>query len=347
MRVFWDTRARHFAQNPYIGLLQSALPDEIEVVAFSWRRALCGRYDLVHVHWPEYLLRPRGTPRSRVAQALMLIWIFRMWITRKPVIRTVHDREPWIRLSGSEHLLLRMLKYLYKGRIWLTPPELSSDLPAADDVVIPHADYTIWTKSISTLEPKGTQAADPSDHQLTLLCFGVLRPYKRFEDVIRAVLELDSTDPEIVLHIVGGAPDPAYAEMLMALAGQSSRVAVSATRASDAQLATELARCSLVVVPYESLYNSGVVLLALSANRPVALRSNAISRSLEQEFGSQWIRLWDGDLSGHKLLDMTDVRAQGTVRFSVERSWRTSAERHAAYYNYVLRRSASSPDVSN
>jgi beta-1,4-mannosyltransferase len=57
--------------NPYLVQLLRALPDTVEVRYFSVCDALLSRYDLFHVHWPEYLIRhptastQRTSPQAR------------------------------------------------------------------------------------------------------------------------------------------------------------------------------------------------------------------------------------------------------------------------------------------
>ncbi len=44
--------------NPYVVMLREALTATpgLEVLTFSWRTALLGRYDVFHVHWPETII---------------------------------------------------------------------------------------------------------------------------------------------------------------------------------------------------------------------------------------------------------------------------------------------------
>ena len=58
-------------KNPSIVMLVESLPDaEVEVEAFTWRRAIFGRYDVIHIHWPELLFG--GTARLSAALRVLL-----------------------------------------------------------------------------------------------------------------------------------------------------------------------------------------------------------------------------------------------------------------------------------
>ena len=344
MRILYDTRERHFAQNPYLVLLRDSLSPEVDVVGFSWREALLGRYDLVHLHWPEYLLRPGRRWMRPIADLAMRLWLWRMRTRSAPIVRTVHDLRPLITLSPSESRLLDRLGRLTTARIWLTDPSGLPEAPAIEngDAVIPHGDYLPWLAEQAArtgLPVDADGVEEPRDPgPCALLCFGILRPYKRFEQVIAAVAELPEEVPAH-LRILGGAPVPEYLVTLFGAAGVApARVEVVARRASDEELYSALRAADLVVVPYDELYNSGVALLALSAQRPVALRQSVISRALQAEFGAGWVHLWPGDLDGDKLTGVVEAARARRAPLDMERSrgWESVGARHRAFYAEIL-----------
>jgi hypothetical protein len=106
-----------------------------------------------------------------------------------------------------------------------------------------------------------------------------------------------------------------------------------------------LAAANLVVVPYDDLYNSGVVLLALSARRPVALRDNTISRALQAEFGKGWVILWSGDLDACTLQGVIgEAQAPRTaLDMPQSRSWGSVGQQHRALYADVVSARAKAP----
>ncbi len=344
MRVLYDTRDRHFDQNPYLSLLRGSLSPGAEVVGFSWRRALLGRYDLVHLHWPEYLLRPGHRWMRPLASVAMRLWLGRLALRSTPVLRTVHDLRPLVSLSGSESRLLDRLDRLTTARIWLTDPAGLPGAPTVEpgDAVIPHGDYLPW------LGEQEARVAGPPDAEVApvpgtagafaLLCFGILRPYKRFEQVIGAVGQLPQ-DSLAHLRVLGGAPSPAYlVTLLRAARTLPARVELVARRASDAELYAALRAADLIVVPYDELYNSGVVLLALSAQRPVAMRDSVISRALQAEFGVGWVNLWPDDLDAAKLTNVIAAARVPRPALDIERSrgWESVGGRHRAFYARLL-----------
>ena len=338
MRVMYDTRERHFDQNPYLSLLRDSVAPDVKVIGFSWSRALLGRYDLVHVHWPEFVLRPGPRWLHPVAAAAMRLWLLRLKLSHTPVIRTMHDLEPLVGVAPAEVRLLGELASIESARVWLTDPSGLPHAPsiAPGDAVIPHGDYLPWLAE-QVIEQR-VDVVDAAHVPSTLLCFGILRPYKHFEQVICAVEGLPE-DVTAHLRVLGAAPEPDYLVTLFEAAGAApARVEIVARRAADRELAEALAAADVVVVPYEQLYNSGVILLALSAQRPVALRDSVIARRLQAEFGPGWVSLWPGDLDADKLTEvLAQVRApRPALNLESSRGWESVGARHRAFYAEIL-----------
>ena len=336
VRVLFDTRERHFEQNPYVNLLREALAPRVRVEGFSWGRALLGRYDLAHLHWPEYMLRPGPRWMRPIAAAALRLWLWRLRLRGTPVVRTMHDLAPLVALTPDEAGLLGRVADQVGARIWLTAPDGLPGAPdtAPEDVIIPHGDYLPWLAGQAAAAGPLPSATRDSDEPFELLCFGILRPYKRFEQVIAAAVELPA-DANVRLRVLGSAPEPDYrATLIQAAQAAPDRVEVVTRRATDRELYLALGEADLVVVPYDELYNSGVVLLALSAARPVALRENIISRALQEEFGAGWVNLWSGDLDARKLAGVIDEARAPRPALDIERSrgWDSVGNLHRAFY---------------
>src|SRR5690606_31079641 len=93
MTVLQSLRPPTRNDNPYVKQLIRAIEPHAQVEFFSWKQALFGRYDVFHVHWPEFLLREQG--RNRLLQyALFLAFMLRLTLSAIPVARTLHNLEP-------------------------------------------------------------------------------------------------------------------------------------------------------------------------------------------------------------------------------------------------------------
>lgn len=346
MRVLFDTRSRHFRQNPYVQQLADSLKPEIQVVGFSWRVALIGRYDIAHVHWPEYLLRPKGGALRYAAACLMALWLVRLRLDRTPLLRTMHDRSPRIQTSVVESLLLRVLNRMTVSRIWLTAPGTTDPSNVtARDVVIAHGDYQPWLDEVRRhlAAPAAPPAVEKRD-SFCMLCFGILRPYKAFEQVMRATSKLP-LDIGAHLHVIGAAPDKSYLSVLQKEAERApDRISLVPKRATDAELYVALMHADLVLVPYADVFNSGVVLLALSARRPVAMKANGVTSALQAEFGREWVYLWDDTLDHETLADVIAGcrRWRLPVAMPPGRAWSAVGRKHKEHYRRLVATSIAS-----
>ena len=93
LQTFGEPRA---TTNPYIVMLRTALIEEptVEHIPFSWRTALTGNYDVLHVHWPDALLAGRHwwtRSGKRVGFAGLIV---RTRVRRVATVRTVHNVTP-------------------------------------------------------------------------------------------------------------------------------------------------------------------------------------------------------------------------------------------------------------
>ena len=122
--------------NPYIVMLRRAIEasDGLTLRTFSWRRALLGRYDVFHVHWPEILVSGSTVPRTAVRQILTAVLLVRLRLTRTPVIRTLHNLQRPSGLSRTQHLLLSGFEHRTTLQVLLNtstpaPPDRESAAP--------------------------------------------------------------------------------------------------------------------------------------------------------------------------------------------------------------------------
>ena len=127
--------------NPYLVQLLRALPENVEIRYFSVRAALFSRYDLFHVHWPEYLVRHRTPLTTLAKQACAFLLLLRLWLGRVPVVRTLHNARPHEQGGPVERLLLHWLDRLTTRRIRINAVERGAD--TATDTIL-HGHYRDW-----------------------------------------------------------------------------------------------------------------------------------------------------------------------------------------------------------
>jgi len=315
--------------NPYIVMLARSLRAEpgVTVSTFSWRRALLGRYDVFHVHWPEILTSGHSPVKTLGRQTLFALFLLRLTVTRTPVVRTVHNLERSPGLSYRQRLLVGWLDRVTTLRVLING---STPLPARQrSVTIPHGHYIDW------FAEHPLPASEPG----RIGFVGLIRPYKGVGRLISAFRDLPART-DLRLDIAGRPDSDSLAQELRALAGADDRISLTFAYVSDADLVEKVGRSELVMLPYTDARNSGGALTALSLRRPVLLSDNILNRRLREELGAGWVNLYGGDLTGAAITDaLTSARGrQAAAPAFAGRDWADAGRRHAEAYRQVSRR---------
>jgi beta-1,4-mannosyltransferase len=310
--------------NPFISLLIRNLDADVEVITFSWREAFLGRYDVLHVHWPDALLRA-PTPMRRVLKYLQL----RALLTRNRFrgirqVWTVHNLTPHEAGGGLRARALSVWESSCTDKVFLSQAA-SAQVPTDVGTVIKHGDY----RDIRDAHREREVLAVTGD----LLLFGLLRPYKGIESLVDAI----SGQHSLRLRILGRPEPSSYADSLRQRAASVEGVQLDFGRVEDAELVEAITAAEIVVLPYQKIYNSGAALMALTLGRPIIVTDSATMRELRDEVGREWVYCLDAPLTAASLTEAVttlrnSVRA-GNPAF-IGRDW--AAIGHA--YSEVYRR---------
>ena len=279
--VLFSTEQPGPTTNPYLSQLYAALPASLEQRHFSMREALTGDYDVLHLHWPEYLLRHPRRLGSWAKRACVLLLLLRLRVRRTPVVRTLHNVQPHEDGGRLERWLLRGL-----DRATIRWIRINAATPArapATDTIL-HGHYRDWFAGM----PR------PLPERGRLLHFGLIRPYKGVESLISAMEALD--DPLARLRICGRPADARMREEIEQACLRDARISAQLAYVDDAALAREVGLSELVVLPYRQMHNSGTLLLALSLQRPVLAPWSEANAAVAEEVGPGWVHLYHGEL---------------------------------------------------
>lgn len=309
----------------FVDLLMEGSPDSVSYRFFSWKAALLGRYDLLHVHWPELMIRDSASPaRAFVKRRLLDLLLLRLRLRSTPIVRTFHNPRPHERGSAAETRSLDRFDRATTLFIALDPhvrPEGDAAL-----TVIPHGHY------IESFRRYDRPARVPG----RLLYFGIIRPYKNVEALTGAFHEL--TDPALSLHIVGD-PHLGQRAALEASSRIDPRISLDLRYVDDETLVREVSEASLVVLPYVEMKNSGALLVALSLGTPALVSASAINDAIAAEVGTGWVRTYAGTLTAQVLADnlaALSVSPPPGVPDLKGRDWSSIGEAHAAAYRRAI-----------
>lgn len=308
----------------YVDQMTESAPDDVDVSYFSWKRAITGDYDVLHLHWPEFLLRARtGRVRLGKRQAMRATLLLTRW-RGIPIVRTVHNLHPHEQGGRAEQRLLSRIDRRTTTFIRLNPT--TEVEPWMSAVTVLHGHY----RDRFAEHPRAER--EPG----LVLYFGIIRPYKGVEKLIDVYTERPREGSR--LRIVG-SPSAELGERIEARANASDAVSARLAFVDDDELVHEISACTLVVLPYAEMHNSGAALVALSLDRPILVPRTPSNSALSDEVGPGWVMQYDGELTDEVLTAAIDAagRIDPRSRPSLEgRDWDEVGRRHREVYRDAI-----------
>ncbi|ROR67381.1 glycosyltransferase [Agrococcus jenensis] len=317
--------------NPYIHMLDAALAETagVDHLRFDRRRALLGRYDALHLHWPELLLRGSSPSRTLARRAFAMALRLRLSVTEVALIHTVHNVRPHSDSTRWERRYLAWLDRRVDHRIVLN--EQTELAPGAASTLIPHGHYRDWFASVPSVPPT------PG-----LLSFvGLVRPYKGVEELLDAFASTAATAPALRLRIAGSPSSAQLERDVRERAGGDARVELDFRYLTEPEFANVVMESAGVVLPYRFMHNSGSALAALSLRRPVLVPRTDVNEALAREVGPGWVTMFDGALTGADLERFAEgIHPLPTAAPDLSaREWASAGDAHrSAYVAAVARR---------
>ena len=310
----------------YVDQIVDGAAPGVQVRFFTWAMALFSRYDILHVHWPELLIRDSRRPWARmVKRRLLHLLLLRLRLQRIPLVWTAHNLSPHEAGSAAERRSLRRFSRHVDLTIRLNA--VSPVTAGREAVTIPHGHYR-WPFA---------QHPMPEAEPGRILYFGHIRPYKGVDTLLAAFRAIERSD--IRLRIVGD-PRPGQAEHVLEACVRDRRITGTLAFVDDRCLVDEIRRAQLVVLPYRGrMHNSGSLLAALSLGRPVLVPESPSNASLSAEVGPGWVLQHAGHLTREVLeaaIETTAGGLAGEPRLD-GRDWFHVGVLHRSAYRQALR----------
>lgn len=264
---------------------------------FSVREALRGQYDVLHVHWPEGVLKRTG-PITGLARATAVIGtlFWARFVRRRPTVWTVHNLAPHDMNRPKTVALLRwglgvgISGYIHLSTASLAP--LSELIPRSRNrpqVVIPHGRYD--GEFVPTESREQTRAAlGAAADDLLVVYAGRVERYKGALELVEAAAS--SRNTQLRLALLGASSDSAYATEIRVAADADSRIIVRDERLESSDLANAIAAADLVVYPYRAILNSGSVLPPLEFDTRVLAPAVGSIPEMSARVGADWLQTY-------------------------------------------------------
>jgi glycosyltransferase involved in cell wall biosynthesis len=239
-----------------------------------YRLCLRKKPEIIHFHFFQIPLLDLG-----------LIYLINL--SRTSIVISIHDVVPISKKSDLSTSNKSVFNLIYKNSTGLVvhtqyTKDILLDLEQSLDekvIIIPHANYSYFIDQVNSYTSVQTKDGKilnrlPEEAKI-LLVFGTIKQNKRLDWVIQALSLIADKYPEAHLVIVGKPQDRdvnsdiAYAENL----GLSDRVHWRIEKASDEELVQYFSIADITLFPYDYIYQSGAIIMALNFAKPVIATS--------------------------------------------------------------------------
>ena len=304
-------------ENAYLANFASSLEARGALVDdFAFSRASLERYDIVHMHWPDTHLRTHSWWRALGKHVRLGLTCALLRARGTRIVWMIHNLKP----HEKDHWISRSLFPLWFPRactnvMALTQKGLQSALhmyPALRSkpaVVVPHGHYRNVC-SLPRSRASARTALDLATERFTFVYFGNIRRYKNVPLLIRTFRALEARDAQL---LIAGRPVLGMrASDLQALAAGDDRIHLHLDFIPDDRLGLYISAADKIVIPFDSVLNSGSVMHALSMNRSVLAPCLGALPELQAHVGRRWLQLYEGSLTPELLRDaMNDPERPG------------------------------------
>lgn len=238
-------------------LLHTANPFNIVKTARYIRRR---KPDLVVIQWwhpyfaPCYFLLTRFMERQNIVFVCHNVFPHERFPLDKILTR--------LALNNGSHFIVHAAE---------EAKELIRIQPNPDYVVTPHPTYNAFRFEGMSREQAREQLSIGQEERI-LLFFGYVREYKGLKYLLRAMPEICREDEKVKLWVVGefGADREEYFKLIHELEIED-RVQVRDAYTPDREVEKYFAAADLVVLPYTSATQSGIVQIAYGFTKPVVV----------------------------------------------------------------------------
>ncbi|WP_194711734.1 glycosyltransferase family 4 protein [Noviherbaspirillum soli] len=207
---------------------------------------------------------------------LQLILLVLAKTLRKQVIVTVHDVEGFVEGKGS--LILAKIAYRLPNHIIVhndfTKNELMSLVKRRERSVhvIAHGNYEhIYSRTVDKFSARDDLGL-PHNSKI-ILFFGQIKNVKRLDLLLEAFAKVVMSTPNVLLVVAGkvvDVPFAVYEEKIQRLKIEKNLV-LKIRYIENYEVPNFYSSADLVVLPYERIYQSGVLLMAMTFRRAVVV----------------------------------------------------------------------------
>jgi hypothetical protein len=275
------------------------------------------RFDVLHIHWPEFYITDRPNYIAIFLAPAFLVYLIVAKLLRKNIVWTIHDvvpvKAPHARLLRLYLLSVRVLADAYVFMNPSSEAEFARLFPRARRKTawhVPHGAYPV--AAVSPQRRAALRERLSGGVNCLLVGFlGDIRPYKNPE-ALAYLPHQDSIGREIKI-VVAGAVDSTYdtreIEALLGCIPLKHLIRIT-ERLSDERLVDIICAVDVVLLPYLQGSNSGFSMLVLSCGQRLLCSALPMFRDLTNRPGPPWVYVFD-----HRAKDLSAELNAALSRF--------------------------------
>lgn len=279
---FWET-------NPVQRILKDRLDDDsMEVVGIGkhpnvfdqksvLRDSLAKGVDVVHVHWKQGLfLSTDSRTKTVIRAASVLVQLALLRLLSVRIVWTVYNRynhqQRFLLVDRGAGILLGLLAHEVQvwdenWKEWVIDNFYVSESKLR---MVPHGNY----RPVYDVNPTETAETEtrrrlgiPSGARV-FLYFGAIRPYKQVPKLVDDFVSVNGDEDDVVLLVAGNPSSERLNEAIRERADGHDNVVTHLEFIPEEEIPRLFHASDVVVLPYDHLYHSGVLLSAMSLGKP-------------------------------------------------------------------------------
>jgi len=259
--------------------------------------------DILHIHWPDMMLRGRRKWRIKWRFARLTKMVEKLKRNGGKLVWTVHNLKPHNPSYPllAEELMSQFIAWV-DGFIFLSAESRNHFLTVFPEqaskpfCITPHVHYQGYYPESRGLVSRAKLNIPES--KLVLLMFGKLREHKGLQELL---ITQKNCAVEDVITVVAGEPgDDLVTQRLLDEIKSDKHYVLRLKHIPEAEISDLFQIADAVILPYVDILNSGTAILALSYGVPIIAPSMGTLITLAEDHGSDWVFLYDKPINGSK-----------------------------------------------
>lgn len=270
-----------------------------------------GRYEVVHLHWPDLVWAARN-PLRRIRSSITVA-IARAVTRRRcvPFVVTCHNLDHHEGGSAIGGRVQRALTVGADHRVVLTRSgveRLTARFPEIDPDTISVIRHPLFTDRYRTMTAEAARRTAPfmpgrPDGGQLWLHFGKIRPYKGLAELIASLRAVPDLPVRLVL--LGERYPRGTQNEVVEAAASDDRIVHIDRWVDDDEISAACSLADAVIAPYLRAENSGVALTALTLGTPVVAPSIGSFPELRDELGD-WLQTYDPPVDAAEIYELAE-----------------------------------------